>query len=99
MHVPGNNYTPAGLFKSIIDGAFILNPHQGIDYSTGKPVYKMVETDEIGDINKIMIEEITLENILGYCKYNNRQMEKQEENHPIKKLSNLKLFLKKFRQL
>jgi hypothetical protein len=94
IHVPGNNYVPAGLFNSVIDGAFILNPHQGVDYSTGKPVYRMIETDEIGDINRTMIEEITLESILGYCDYNNRQVEKSQTF--IRKPSSLKLFLKKF---
>jgi hypothetical protein len=77
VYVAGNNHTSVGLLKDVVNGTFILNPHQGMDYSTGKPVYKMRETDKIGDINGAIIEETTLEDLVGYCEFNNSQLNKQ----------------------
>lgn len=80
IHCQGHQYTCSGLFKSRIDSTFILNPHQGCDYSSGKPIYKLINGDEIGNLNGAIITELSLENLLGYCEINNKEIEKSNKS-------------------
>ena len=87
--LPGVNIS--GKIKSIDEDYAILNPYVSMDYSTGKPILKIIENSEVPRKTKLAdlvdIVATTKENLEGYCKnINEKELdEKIKEQRELNK--------------
>ncbi len=84
----GGSSSKSGIVQKIEDEFLFLSPYFGNDYSTGKPVAVLREglATRIRLDTIVATDEVTAEELEGFCKYTNQEYADKEAEKISKKI-------------